>query len=392
MGFSMAHSVAQRIEQLPPYLFAEIDRKKQAARARGVDLVDLSIGDPDLPTPDHICRALAEAARDPRYHRYPSYEGMAAFREAAAEWFQQRFAVAVDPETEVLALIGSKEGIGHLPLAYVNPGDVVLVPDPGYPVYTAGTLFAGGVVQRVPLLAKNDFLPELNAIPSDVLARAKLLWLNYPNNPTAAVASKEFLASAAAFARRHDLILCHDAAYAEIADDDAASPSLLQVEGGKETGLEFHSLSKTYNMTGWRIGFAVGDAELIQGLGRIKTNLDSGIFEAVQIAGIEALRSPRQQVQALVAEYRQRRARLVRGLNQLGWQVPMPKATFYVWTPIPTDDSSRQFCARLLDEAGIVITPGVGFGPSGEGYVRFSLTTSPDRIEEALRRLEKLKM
>ena len=381
---------AQRLEQLPPYLFAEIDKKKQEALKRGMDLINLGIGDPDLPTPPHIVRRLQEAATNPQHHQYPSYEGMLSFRQAVADWYRRRFGVTLDPETEVLSLIGSKEGIGHLPLAFLDPGDVALIPNPGYPVYQAGTVFAGGVPYPMPLLKENGFLPDLDAIPTDIVKKAKILWLNYPNNPTGASASQEFLAQAVAFARRHRLILAHDAAYSEIAFDGYRPGSILAVEGAQEAAIEFHSLSKTYNMTGWRIGFAVGCAEVLAGLGQIKTNLDSGIFQAVQEAGVEALTGPQECIEQMRKVYQERRDVLVEGLLGLGYAVEKPRASFYVWIGVPKGFRSTGFCAHLLSQAGIVTTPGVGFGKYGEGYIRAALTVDVSRIREAVERLRRL--
>lgn len=381
---------AGRLRQLPPYLFAEIDRLKGEAITRGMDIIDLGVGDPDLPTPPHIVKRLAEAAADPRHHRYPSYEGLLAFRRAVAEWYGDRFGVSLDPASEVLTLIGSKEGIGHIPLAFIDPGDVVLVPDPGYPVYHAATVLAGGNPHPLPLYPSNGFLPDLASIPLDVLRKAKMIFLNYPNNPTAAVTSMEFFVQAVDFARRHHLILCHDAAYSEIAFDGFRPPSLLEVEGAKDVAIEYHSLSKTYNMTGWRIGFAVGNAKILAGLGRVKTNLDSGVFEAIQLAGIEALRGPQDCVASHCKIYQERRDILVEGLNGLGWNVTRPRASFYVWIPVRSGYTSTDLVKRLLGEAGIVTTPGVGFGPHGEGFIRAALTVTGERIREAVERIGKL--
>ena len=378
---------ASRLRQLPPYLFAEIDRLKLEAVERGMDIIDLGVGDPDLPTPPHIVKRMAEAAADPRHHRYPSYEGLLAFRRAAAEWYRDRFGVVFDPAREVLTLIGSKEGIGHIPLAFIDPGDTVLVPDPGYPVYQAATVLAGGIPHSLPLYPSNGFLPDLESIPLDVLRKTKMLFLNYPNNPTAAVARMEFFVQAVDFARRHQLILCHDAAYSEIAFDGFRPQSLLEVEGAKEVAIEYHSLSKTYNMTGWRIGFAVGNAEILAGLGKVKTNLDSGVFEAIQLAGIEALRGPQDCVAAHCKVYQERRDVLVEGLNGIGWNVPKPQASFYVWIPVLPGYTSTDLVKRLLGEAGIVTTPGVGFGQHGEGFIRAALTVPVARIREAVERV-----
>ena len=383
---------ASRLKQLPPYLFVEIDRLKQEAVEQGMDIIDLGVGDPDLPTPPHILKRMGTAAADPRNHRYPSYEGLLEFRRAAAEWYRDRFGVILEPATEVLTLIGSKEGIGHIPLAFIDPGDTVLVPDPGYPVYQAATVFAGGTPHPLPLYPSNDFLPDLDTIPLDVLRKAKMLFLNYPNNPTAAVAAEEFFIQAVDFARRHRLILCHDAAYSEIAFDGFRPASILGVEGAREVAIEYHSLSKTYNMTGWRIGFAVGSAEVLAGLGRITTNLDSGVFQAIQYAGIEALRAPQDCVTAHCKIYQERRDILVEGLNGLGWTVTKPRATFYVWIPVLSGYSSTDLTKRLLREAGIVTTPGVGFGPHGEGFIRAALTVPAERIREAVGRIAKLSL
>ena len=380
-------NVAQRLSKLPPYLFAEIDRMKQEAIRRGMDIINLGIGDPDLPTPPHIVKRMQEASADPRHHQYPSYEGMLSFRQAVADWYGKRFGVALDPETEVLSLIGSKEGIGHLPLAFVDSGSIVLVPDPGYPVYQAGTVLADGIPYFMPLTRERAFLPDLEAIPSEVLKKARLLFLNYPNNPTAAVAPRAFFAEAVAFARKHQLILCHDAAYSEMAYDGYLPESILAVEGAKDVAIECHSLSKTYNMTGWRIGFAVGCRKVLSGLGRIKTNLDSGVFQAVQEAAITALSGPQECVEAMRAVYRERRDALVDGLSALGFAVDKPKATFYVWISVPKGHTSASFASALLSDVGIVMTPGTGFGQHGEGYIRAALTVDVSRIKEAVERI-----
>ncbi len=381
---------AKRLQALPPYLFAEMDRLKQEQVKKGVDIISLGIGDPDLPTPPHIIQALARAAADPANHQYPSYEGMPAFRKAAADWYRSRFGVTLDPATEVLSLIGSKEGIGHLPLAFVNPGEVVLVPDPAYPVSQAGTLFAGGEAYPMPLTKDRSFLPDLDAIPTAVLKRAKILWLNYPNNPTGAVAPREFFARAVEFAERRRLILAHDAPYSELAYDGYRPESILSIPGAKEVTVEFHSLSKTYNMTGWRVGFVVGNAEILKGLGRVKTNLDSGVFQAVQDAAIAALTGPQQCVIDNCRIYQERRDVLVGSLREMGFAVEAPKATFYLWVPVPKGFTSRSFSLEILAKAGIVFTPGSGFGAAGEGSVRATFTVSVDRIREAVERIKKL--
>ncbi len=382
--------LAKRVKDLPPYLFATIDKMKQKAINRGIDLIDLSVGDPDLPTPKHIVERMKKAVQKPAHHRYPSYEGMLSFRQAAAGWYKKRFRVSLDPETEVLSLIGSKEGIGHLPLAFLNPGDVVLVPSPGYPVYPVATLFAGAKSHIMPLVEKNDFLPDLKAIPKNILKKARLMFLNYPNNPTAAVAGRKFYEEVIKFAGKNNIIVCHDAAYSEIYYDNRRPMSFLQVPGAGDVGIEVHSLSKTYNMTGWRIGFAAGNAKVIAGLGKIKSNLDSGIFQAVQEAGIEALKTKEPVLRKLRDTYQERRDILYSGLKDLGLGVKKPKATFYLWTKVPQGYDSASFVRHLLNRAGVLITPGNGFGSSGEGYVRFALTVPTKRIRQAIRRIKKV--
>lgn len=384
----MAHfELADRVKNLPPYLFAAIDRMKAEAKARGVDLIDLSIGDPDMPTPQNIVEAMKKAVEDPSNHRYPSYEGMPSYRKAVADWYKIRFNVDIDPSTEVLSLIGSKEGIGHIPLAFVNPGDIVLVPSPGYPVYPVGTLFAGGVSYIMPLYESNGFLPDFSSIPESILKKAKLMFINYPNNPTSAVAGKEFFEKVVEIAKTYNIIVCHDAAYSEIYYDGIKPMSFLEVEGAKEVGIEFHSLSKTYNMTGWRIGFAVGNRDVIAGLGKIKTNLDSGVFQAIQEAAITALNTGDDVLRPIRDTYQKRRDALYEGLKKMGLQVMKPLATFYLWARVPDGFDSSGFVAHLLEKAGVMITPGVGFGSPGEGYVRFALTVNVDRIKEAVERI-----
>ena len=358
------------------------------AKARGVDVISFELAIPDLPTPEHIVKKLQEKAADPSTHRYPSYEGLSVYREAVANWYKRRFGVELNPDTEVVSLIGSKEGIAHLPLCYVDPGDVCLVPDPAYPVYAIGVLFAGGESYKMPLLEENGFLPDLEAIPADVAKKAKILYLNYPNNPTGAVADKEFFQKAVEFAKTYDIIVCHDAAYTEIAFDGYKPISFLEVPGAMDVGIEFHSLSKTYNMTGWRVGWAAGNADIVSALGRIKTNIDSGIFEALQYAGIEALEGSQDCIDENMKVYTHRRDLLVEGLKKLGWPIEKPKATIYVWAPVPAGMNSTDFAALLLDKAGVVVTPGIGYGESGEGYFRMSLTLPTERLEEGLRRIE----
>jgi LL-diaminopimelate aminotransferase len=381
--------LADRLSKLPPYLFAEIDRLKREARAKGMDIIDLGVGDPDQPTPPHIVRKLQEACADPVHHRYPSYEGMPRLREAVAGWYRRRFGVSLDPATQIVSLIGSKEGIAHLPLAFVNPGDVTLVPDPAYPVYGIGTLFAGGEVIALPLRRENGFLPDLDAVPKHALNRAKILYLNYPNNPTAAVADVGFYGRVVQLASRYGFLVAADSPYSELSFDGYRAPSFLEAPGAKQVGVEFHSLSKTYNMTGWRCGFAVGNEQVIAGLGKIKTNVDSGLFQAIQLAGIEALEGDQSCVEAMRRLYTERRDVFVAGLRAAGIDVDAPKATFYVWACVPPGYTSAAFAEHLLSQSGIVATPGNGFGPSGEGYVRFSLTVEKERLAEAVARIRK---
>lgn len=379
---------AERIRTLPPYLFAAIDEMKQQAIARGVDIINLGIGDPDLPTPDPILERMQQAVTDPQHHQYPSSSGMLSFRAAVAGWYQRRFNVTLDPKSEVVTLIGSKEGIGHVPMAFIDPGDVVLVPSPGYPVYPVSASFAGGVAHEMPLLKQNGFLPDLDAIPPDVARNAKLMFLNSPNNPTSVIADAAFFSRVIAFAKEHHVIVCHDAAYSEIFYDGLRPSSFLEAEGAMDVGIEFHSLSKTFNMTGWRIGFAVGRAEVIAGLSQIKSNLDSGQFQAVQEAGITALESDDRLTAGLRAIYQERRDVLVAGLRNLGLEFDTPSATFYVWIEVPKGYTSASFTAHLLEKAGIVTTPGNGFGSPGEGYIRMALTTTKERLTEAVDRLK----
>jgi len=385
----MKFEFAQRVKNLPPYLFAAIDKMKQEALAKGVDLIDLSIGDPDLPTPGHIVDAMKKAVEKSVHHRYPSYEGMLSYREAVADWYRARFNVSLDPRTEVLSLIGSKEGIGHIPLAFVNPGDVVLVPSPGYPVYPVATLFAGGESYIMPLLDANNFLPDFSAIPEDVLKKARLMFINYPNNPTSAVTGRGFYEDVIRIARKYDIIVCHDAAYSEIYYDGKRPMSFMEVDGAGEVGIEFHSLSKTYNMTGWRIGFAVGHRDVIAGLGKIKTNLDSGVFQAIQEAAIVALGTGDDILSGIRNTYQARRDALYTGLKSLGLHVIKPEATFYLWTKVPSSFDSSSFVSHILEKAGVLATPGNGFGSPGEGYVRFALTVPVERIKEAVERIRK---
>jgi len=382
--------LARRVEKLPAYLFAEISKKIAAKRAEGVDVISFGIGDPDLPTPANILDSMIEAAQDPANHRYPESEGLPELHEAIARWYERRFGVQLDPAKEVLPLIGSKEGIGHIALCFIDPGDIALVPDPGYPVYAVGTLLAGGEPYFLPLTEENEFLPDFEAIPEDVVRKAKVLWLNYPNNPTGAIADLSFFNRAVSFARRHDVAILHDGPYSEVAFDGYRPVSFLEAAGAKDVGIEFHSLSKSYNMTGWRIGMAVGNAEIIDALMRVKSNLDSGIPQAIQKMAITALDGPQGCIDEHNAIYERRRDRLVAALSRLGLRLQPPKASLYLWARVPEGTTSVQFATRLLDEAGVVVTPGIGYGPTGEGYVRLSLTIPDERLEEGVRRMEGL--
>ena len=388
----MAFELAKRLKVLPPYLFAELDRRKQEKIEQGVDVIDLGVGDPDLPTPEPIVEALKRAAENPENHKYPSYVGMKVYREAVSQWYKRRFDVDLDPDSEVIALIGSKEGIAHFPLAFVEEGDVVLCPDPAYPVYKIGTIFAGGEPYTLPLKEENDFLPDLGSIPQDIVERAKIIWINYPNNPTSADATEDFYKDLIKWAKKHNVIVASDSAYSEIYTGDRKPISILQIEGAKEVAVEFHSLSKTYNMTGWRIGMAVGSEELVKALGKVKTNIDSGQFNAVQEAGITALNMPESELDKLRAIYRERREVMTSALKKLGLKPLESDVTFYIWTRVPEGYSSAEFVGRLIDEAGIVCTPGNGFGEAGEGYFRISLTVPTERLVEAAKRIENLRL
>ena len=382
--------LSERLSKLPKYLFAEIDEMKRKKIEEGVDVIDFGVGDPDIPTPKHIVDAMKKAVEKPENHRYPTYEGLLEFREAVAEFYMRRKGVKLDPESEVIALIGSKEGIAHLPLAYVNDGDHTIVPDPAYPVYFASTILADGIPYRIPLRKENCFLPNFEEIPSEIAKRAKIMFLNYPNNPTSAVAEKEFIKEAVDFCIDNKIILAHDFAYGEITFDGYRARSFLEIENAFEVCIEFNSLSKTYNMTGWRIGFAVGNSEILRGLLKVKTNVDSGVFQAVQEAGIAALRGDDRIIDGICRIYEERRNLLVKGLKEIGLEVEKPKATFYVWCQIPEGYTSIEFTKKLLNEAGILVTPGVGFGEHGEGFVRFSLTKDVETIARAVDRLKKI--
>ncbi|MHB8895335.1 MAG: LL-diaminopimelate aminotransferase [Candidatus Geothermincolia bacterium] len=381
---------SRRLEQVPPYLFAEVDRKIAEKKAQGVDVISFGIGDPDIQTPDAIVRRLCDEARKPENHRYPDYYGLSEFRRGCSEWLGKRFGVAMDPDCEVLPVMGSKEGIAHIALAVLDPGDIALVPEPSYPVYAMGTLLAGAESYFLPLVPERGFLPDLASIPPEVLERAKLLWVNYPNNPTGAVAEIDFFEGAVEFCRANDLILAHDNAYSEITYDGFVAPSLFEVPAAREVGIEFHSLSKTFNMTGWRIGFVCGNRKVIEALGTVKTNIDSGVFNPVQLAAVEALRNCGPDVQRMVDLYTGRRNLLVDSLSGLGWQVEAPRGSIYIWLPVPEGFDSVSFSTHVLDRAGVFFTPGNAYGPSGEGFVRISLTQPDERIHEAVERLQEV--
>ena len=379
--------LAKRIETLPPYLFVEITKKIAEKKAKGEDVVSFAIGDPDIPTPPHILNRLIKAAQDPVNHRYPETEGLPELHRAIAEWYKKRFGVTLDPDKEVLPLIGAKEGIAHIAFCFVDPGDTVLVPDPGYPPYAIGTMLAGGRSYYMRLMEKNNYLPDFKTIPEYIAKQATLLWLNYPNNPTGAVADVSFFEDAVRFAKQYDIAICHDAPYTEVAFDGYEPVSILQVNGAKDVGVEFHSLSKTYNMTGWRIGMVVGNEKMVKALNTLKSNLDSGIPQAIQYAAIEALLGPQDCIKEHNAIYQRRRDLVVEGLNKIGIEAKAPKASLYIWAKIPEGYNSVDFTADLLEQVGIVVTPGIGYGKSGEGYVRLSLTIADASLVKGLSRL-----
>ncbi len=379
---------SQKLTQIPPYLFAELDKKIDAAKAQGRDIINLGIGDPDLPTPQPILEAMHEAIDDASTHNYPPYRGTLEYRTAASQWMKNRFGVDVNPETEVMSLIGSKEGIAHLIMAYVDPGDVVLVPSPGYPVYRNFTILCGGEPYTIPLRPENNFLPDYSKIPSDIAKRAKLLFLNYPNNPTGSLASPDFIAETIAFCKENEILLCHDYAYSEMTFDGYRAPSFLEAPGAKSVCIEMFSLSKMYNMTGWRVGFAVGNQSALDALGLIKNNCDSGVFKAIQKAAIAGLNRSDELLANLNTLYAKRRDIFVKGLNEMGWDFPPNKATFYLWVPVPSGYSDVEFVALLLDKCDIVVAPGTGYGEAGTGFFRVALTQNESRIEEAIRRLK----
>jgi len=381
---------ADRITSLPPYLFAEVDRAKHQKIKEGVDIIDLGVGDPDLPTPDYVIDSLCKAAHNPETHQYPSYSGSTVFRDAAVNWFKRRFGVTLDAENEIITLIGSKEGIAHIPSAFVNIGDYTLCPNPAYPVYGIGTALADGRPYDMPLLAENGFKPDLSKIPADIVKKSKMLFINYPNNPTAATADKKFFKEVVDLGNDNGIVIVHDNAYSEVTYDGYNSPSILEVPGAMDCCIEFHSLSKTSNMTGWRIGFATGNADIVAGLGKVKMNVDSGAFLAVQLASISALEHSETFKHNISKIYKERRDALLVGLYAMGIEMEKPKATFYVWAPVPGKYTSIEYSKYLLEKAGIVATPGVGFGKYGEGYVRFSLTRPVERIRLAVERMKQL--
>ncbi len=383
---------SNRLGKLAPYPFVEISRIIAEKRAAGADVVTFGIGDPDIPTPQPIIDRLLAASQHPPNHRYPETDGLPEVRRAIAYWYEQRFGVKLDPDKEVLPLIGAKEGIGHAAFCFLDPGDLALLPDPAYPVYAVGTMFAGAESHVMPLYERNGWLPELDAIPDHVASAAKVMWLNYPNNPTSAVASQEDFVAAVNFCRENDIALLHDAAYSEVGYDGYRATSFLQVEGAREIGLEFHSLSKTYNMTGWRIGMAVGNEEMIKALFQIKANLDSGIPQAIQEMAMEALTGPHDCVDDNVAIYQRRRDRVIAALTTLGLSVAVPRASLYIWARVPEGYTSAELAARLLEETDIVVTPGSSYGKYGEGYIRLSLTTPDEQVEKGCRRLEAWKI
>jgi len=380
--------VSERLRNLPPYLFAEIDRKKKKLISEGHDIIDFGIGDPDMPTPSNIIDAMKKGIENSAYHRYPLGKGMSDFRKAISEYYDAHYESRIDPESEICVLIGSKEGIAHFPWAFLNRGDVSLVPEPCYPVYHIGTRLSEGTPFFMPLKKENGFMPDIGSIPADVVKKARIMFLNYPNNPTAAFVEKDFLLDAIKFCKKHGIILLYDAAYSEIYYEEKPV-SFLSLPGAKDVGIEFNSLSKPFNMTGWRAGWACGNPSLIAGLSKIKENIDSGTFEAIQFTGIEALRNSHASIEAMREIYRSRRDILGEGLRKAGFFVDMPKGAFYLWLKV--EESSIKFADYLLDQGKIVVTPGVGFGPSGEGFVRFSLTISEDRIRKAIERISSLR-
>jgi len=381
--------ISKRLQKIPPYLFVELDRLKNEKIKEGIDVIDLGIGDPDIPTPSEIVEVAKKALEKAEYHRYPSNWGSLLFRKACADYMKRRFGVSFDPEKEVLALIGSKEGIAHFPIAFVNPGDVVLCPDPAYPVYHLGTIFTDGIPYYMPLVWENKFLPDLGKIPNEILEKAKIIWLNYPNNPTGATVTKEFLKEVIKLAKKYNIIVAHDAAYVEVYFEEPPI-SIFEVDGAKDVAIEFHSLSKTFCMTGWRIGFAVGNSFLVSALAKVKSNIDSGVFTAIQETGAYALNNLEKIVPPLREIFKKRRDFMFEELKKLGYQLMKPSATFYLWVKTPSGVPSQEFCKRVLQEVGVVVTPGIGFGDAGEGYFRIALTVGEERLKSAIKRLATL--
>ncbi len=375
------------MQNLPPYLFARIEKKIEEAREKGIDIINLGIGDPDQPTPKHIIDRMAASIYDQANHQYPSSVGMITYRRAVADWYQKRFGVSLNPSSEVVSLLGSKEGLAHISFAYLDKGDISLVPDPAYPVYAIGTQLAGGTTHIMPLTEENGFLPILEDIPAEVARRAKLFFINYPNNPTGAIADLSFFQKVVDFARSYDLLVCHDGPYSEVAFDGIKVPSFLEAEGAKDVGIEFHSLSKTYNMTGWRLGWACGNKDAVEVLGRFKSNVDSGVFQAIQYAGIEALNGPQDCVDEMRKIYQDRRDIVSQGLARMGWDIKEPKGSLYFWVPVPKGYTSASFCELVLEKAAVIITPGNGYGEYGEGYFRIAMTVDKERMEEAFTRM-----
>ncbi len=381
---------AERIKNLPPYLFVRIDEKVRALKEKGADIISLGMGDPDLPPPKHVIEALKKAAEDPKNLHYPTSVGLLEFRKAVSEWYKERFGLEFDPEKEIVSLIGSKEGLYYASASYVNPGDIGLAPDPGYPVYGIGISLAGGKPYYMPLKEENNFLPDYSAIPEDILKKAKLLFINYPNNPTSATATREFFEETIELGKKYDILICHDNSYSEITlQEDYVPMSILEIKGAKDIAVEFHSVSKTFNMTGFRIGWVLGREDVVQAIGKIKSNIDSGIFEPIQHAAIAALRGPKDHIYKMREVYKKRRDLIIKWLKKLGWEIEPPKATIYIWAKVPKGFTSMEFSEVLLEKAHVIVTPGNGYGPSGEGYIRIALTATCERIEEAFQRIEK---
>ncbi len=381
---------AERIKNLPPYLFVRIDEKVRALKEKGADIISLGMGDPDLPPPKHVIEALKKAAEDPKNLHYPTSVGLLEFRKAVSEWYKERFGLEFDPEKEIVSLIGSKEGLYYASASYVNPGDIGLAPDPGYPVYGIGISLAGGKPYYMPLKEKNSFLPDYSTIPEDILKKAKLLFINYPNNPTSATATREFFEETIELGKKYDILICHDNSYSEITlQEDYVPMSILEIKGAKDIAVEFHSVSKTFNMTGFRIGWVLGREDVVQAIGKIKSNIDSGIFEPIQHAAIAALRGPKDHIYKMREVYKKRRDLIIKWFKKLGWEIEPPKATIYVWAKVPKGFTSMEFSEVLLERAHVIVTPGNGYGPSGEGYIRIALTATCERIEEAFQRIEK---